>query len=128
MAIKVQRKTDSQGLTQEQIVSEFRTALVNNSDVYKKSEIEEESSARSNLLVCPICGKEFKPTEETYCWVREGLYEYRQVCSWACFRKRVDEVSAEIAANEKKKTIKKDAVEETNKNEEETKEEKNENA
>ena len=94
----------------------------------KKSEIEEESSARSNLLVCPICGKEFKPTEETYCWVREGLYEYRQVCSWACFRKRVDEVSAETAANEKKKTIKKDAVEETNKNEEETKEEKNENA
>ena len=94
----------------------------------KKSEIEEESSARSNLLVCPICGKEFKPTEETYCWVREGPYEYKQVCSWACFRKRVDEVSAEIAANEKKKTIKKDAVEETNKNEEETKEEKNENA
>ena len=41
MAIKVQRKTDSQGLTQEQIVSEFRTALVDNSDVYKKSEIEE---------------------------------------------------------------------------------------
>ena len=33
MAIKVQRKTDSQGLTQEQIVSEFRTALVDNSDV-----------------------------------------------------------------------------------------------
>ena len=101
----------------------------------KKSEIEEESSTRSNLLVCPICGKEFKPTEETYCWVREGLYEYRQVCSWACFRKRVDEVSAEIAANEKKKTVKNDTVkvdfsktEETNKNEEETKEEKNENA
>ena len=94
----------------------------------KKSEIEAENTSQSNLLVCPVCGKEFKPTEETYCWVREGLYEYRQVCSWACFRKRVDEVSAEIAANEKKKTIKKDAVEETNKNEEETKEEKNENA
>ena len=94
----------------------------------KKSEIEDENTSQSNLLVCPVCGKEFKPTEETYCWVREGLYEYRQVCSWACFRKRVDEVSAEIAANEKKKTIKKDAVEETNKNEEETKEEKNENA
>ena len=101
----------------------------------KKSEIEEESSARPNLLVCPICGKEFRPTKETYCWVREGLYEYRQVCSWACFRKRVDEVSAEIAANEKKKTVKNDTVkvdfsktEETNKNEEETKEEKNENA
>ena len=94
----------------------------------KKSEIEAESDPELNILVCPVCGKEFKPTEETYCWVREGLYEYRQVCSWACFRKRVDEVSAEIAANEKKKTIKKDAVEETNKNEEETKEEKNENA
>ena len=94
----------------------------------KKSEIEAESDPELNILVCPVCGKEFKPTEETYCWVREGLYEYRHVCSWACFRKRVDEVSAEIAANEKKKTIKKDAVEETNKNEEETKEEKNENA
>ena len=101
----------------------------------KKSEIEAEDTSRSNLLVCPVCGKEFKPTEETYCWVREGLYEYRQVCSWACFRKRVDEVSAEIAANEKKKTIKNDTVkvdfsktEETNKNEEETKEEKNDNA
>lgn len=101
----------------------------------KKSEIEAESDPELNILVCPVCGKEFKPTEETYCWVREGLYEYRQVCSWACFRKRVDEVSAEIAANEKKKTIKNDTVkvdfsktEETNKNEEETKEEKNENA
>ena len=101
----------------------------------KKSEIEAEDTSRSTLLICPICGKEFKPTEETYCWVREGLYEYRQVCSWACFRKRVDEVSAEIAANEKKKTVKNDTVkvdfsktEETNKNEEETKEEKNENA
>ena len=41
MAIKVQRKTDSQGLTREQIVSEFRTALTDNSDVYKQSEIEE---------------------------------------------------------------------------------------
>ena len=101
----------------------------------KKSEIEAENTSQSNLLVCPICGKEFKLTEETYCWVREGLYEYRQVCSWACFKKRVDEVSAETAANEKKKTIKNDTVKvdfsktgETNKNEEETKEEKNENA
>ena len=41
MAIKVQRKADSQGLSKEQVVSEFRTALVNNSDVYEKSEIEE---------------------------------------------------------------------------------------
>ena len=94
----------------------------------KNPEIEVESSPQSDLIVCPVCGKEFRPTEETYCWVQEGLYEYKQVCSWACFRKRVDEVSAEIAANEKKKTIKKDAVEETNKNKEETKEEKNENA
>ena len=101
----------------------------------KKSEIEAESTPRSDLIVCPICGKEFKPTEETYCWVQEGRYEYKQVCSWACFRKRVDEVSAETAANEKKKTTKKDTVkvdlsttEETNENEEETKEEENENA
>lgn len=41
MALKVQRKVDSQGLTQEQIVAEFRTALENNSSCYTKSEIEE---------------------------------------------------------------------------------------
>ena len=100
----------------------------------KKSEIEEESSTRSNLLVCPICGKEFKPTEETYCWVREGLYTYRQVCSWAFFKKRVDAVSADYNSTGKAKTAKKGTVkvdwskvEETNENEEETKEEENEN-
>lgn len=101
----------------------------------KKSEIEAGSSPQSDLIVCPICGKEFKPTEETYCWVQEGRYEYKQVCSWACFRKRVDEVSAETAANEKKKTTKKDTVkvdlsrtEKTNENKEETKEEESKNA
>lgn len=101
----------------------------------KKSEIEAGSSPQSDLIVCPICGKEFKSTEETYCWVQEGRYEYKQVCSWACFRKRVDEISAETAANEKKKTTKKDTVkvdlsrtEKTNENKEETKEEENENA
>lgn len=101
----------------------------------KKSEIEAESSARPNLLVCPICGKEFKPTKETYCWVREGLYEYRQVCSWACFKKRVDEVPADYNSTGKTKTVKKDTVkvnllkaEKANENEEETKEEENENA
>ena len=101
----------------------------------KKSEIEAESDPKLNILVCPICGKEFKPTEETYCWVREGLYEYRQVCSWACFKKRADEVQANNNSTGKIKTVKNDTVkvdfsktEETNKNEEETKEEKNENA
>lgn len=101
----------------------------------KKSEIEAESAPQSDLIVCPICGKEFKPTEETYCWVREGRYEYKQVCSWTCFRKRVDEVSEKTAANEKKKTTKKDTVKvdlsrtkKTNENNEETKEEENENA
>lgn len=101
----------------------------------KKSEIEAEDTSRSTLLICPICGKEFKPTEETYCWVREGRYEYRQVCSWACFKKRVDEFPANNNSTGKIKTVKNDAVkvdfsktEETNKNEEETKEEKNENA
>lgn len=101
----------------------------------KKSEIEAESSAQSNLLVCPICGKEFRPTEETYCWVREGPYEYKQVCSWACFKKRVDEAPAGYNSTGKTKAAKKDIVkvdllkaEETNESEEETKEEENENA
>ena len=30
----------------------------------KKSEIEAESSAQSNLIVCLICGKEFRPAEK----------------------------------------------------------------
>ncbi len=93
----------------------------------KKSEIEEESSTRSNLLVCPICGKEFKPTEETYCWVREGLYEYRQVCSWACFKKRIEEAPERPTANEKRKTAKKDTVKVVLSKTKKTKEEENEN-
>lgn len=101
----------------------------------KKSEIEVEPSPQSDLIVCPVCGKEFRPTEETYCWVQEGLYEYKQVCSWACFKKRVDEVPANNNSTGKIKTVKNDTAKvdfsktgETNKNEEETKEEKNENA
>ena len=101
----------------------------------KKSEIEAGSSPQSDLIVCPVCGKEFRPTEETYCWVQEGRYEYKQVCSWACFKKRVDEVQADYNSTGKAKTTKKDTVkvdwskvEETNENEEETKEEENENA
>lgn len=76
----------------------------------KKSEIEAENAPQSDLLVCPICGKEFKPTEDTYCWVREGLYEYKQVCSWACFKKRVDETPANYSVTGKTKPTKKNAV------------------
>lgn len=101
----------------------------------KKSEIEVEPSPQSDLIVCPVCGKEFRPTEETYCWAQEGLYEYKQVCSWACFKKRVNELSAKLSENKKKKTIKKDAVKvdlskikKTNGNKEDTKEDKNKDA
>lgn len=109
----------------------------------KKSEIEAESTPQSDLIVCPICGKEFKPTEETYCWVREGLYEYKQVCSWACFKKRAEETPADYSAGAKTKTVKKNTVkidfskteetaeseaEDINENKKETKEEENENA
>lgn len=101
----------------------------------KKSEIEAEPSPQSDLIVCPVCGKEFRPTEETYCWVQEGLYEYKQVCSWACFKKRVNELSAKLSENKKKKTIKKDTVKvdlskikKTNGNKEDTKEDKNKDA
>lgn len=76
----------------------------------KKSEIEAENAPQSNLLICPICGKEFKPTEETYCWIREGLYEYRQVCSWACFKKRLDETPANYSVAGKTKPTKKNAI------------------
>jgi len=38
----------------------------------KKSEIEAENAPQSDLLVCPICGKEFQKTPETYCWILQG--------------------------------------------------------
>ena len=40
MTFKVQRKIDSKGLSSEEIVSVFRTALTDNSKVYEPSEIE----------------------------------------------------------------------------------------
>lgn len=101
----------------------------------KYPEIEVESSPQSDLIVCPVCGKEFRPTEETYCWVQECLYEYKQVCSWACFKKRVNEISAEVSKNKKKKTIKKytvkvdlSKIKKTNGNKEDAKEDKNKDA
>ena len=93
----------------------------------KKSEIEAESSAQSDLVVCPICGKEFRPTEETYCWVREGLHKYTQACSWACFKKRIEEASERPTANEKRKTAKKDTVKVVLSKTKKMKEEENEN-
>lgn len=93
----------------------------------KKSEIEAESSAQSDLIVCPICGKEFRPTEETYCWVREGLHKYTQACSWACFKKRIEEAPERPTANEKRKTSKKDTVKVVLSKTKKMKEEENEN-
>lgn len=93
----------------------------------KKSEIEVESSPQSDLIVCPVCGKEFKPTEETYCWVQKGRYEYKQVCSWACFKKRIEEAPERPTANEKRKTAKKDTVKVVLSKTKKTKEEENEN-
>ena len=93
----------------------------------KKSEIEAESFPQSDLIVCPICGKEFKPTEETYCWVQEGLYEYKQVCSWACFKKRIEEAPERPTVNEKRKTAKKDTVKVVLSKTKKMKEEENEN-
>ena len=93
----------------------------------KKSEIEAESSAQSDLIVCPICGKEFSPTEETYCWVREGLHKYKQVCSWACFKTRIKEAPKKVTTNEKRKTAKKDTVKVVLSKTKKMKEEENEN-
>ena len=93
----------------------------------KKSEIEAESDPELNILVCPVCGKEFKPTEETYCWVREGLHKYTQVCSWACFKKRIEEAPERPTANEKRQTAKKDTVKVVLSKTKKMKEEENEN-
>ena len=76
---------------------------------------------------CPVCGKEFKPTEETYCWVREGLHKYTQVCSWACFKKRIEEAPERPTANEKRQTAKKDTVKVILSKTKKMKEEENEN-
>lgn len=35
------------------------------------------------MLVCPVCGKEFKPTDDTKYIVRGGY-----TCSWQCFLTR----------------------------------------
>lgn len=41
-------------------------------------------------LVCPICGKEFKATEDTK-YIAGGGY----TCSWKCFLNRVKETQVE---------------------------------
>ena len=45
---------------------------------------------------CPICGKIFKKTPDTYCWVGgEKKYTLELVCSWECFKVSVDKKLAE---------------------------------
>lgn len=48
-----------------------------------------------DTLVCPVCGKSFKATEDT-CYFISGGY----TCSWKCF---LDEVKRKEAAKTKKK-------------------------
>ena len=37
-------------------------------------------------LICPVCNKEFKATEDTNYIVKDGF-----VCSWKCFLNKVNE-------------------------------------
>lgn len=46
-------------------------------------------------LICPVCGKEFKPTADT-CYIISGGY----TCSWKCFLN-------EVKRREREKTVKK---------------------
>lgn len=48
-------------------------------------------------LVCPICNKEFKTTEDTK-YIAGGGY----VCSWKCFLNRVSETQADTKKEKKK--------------------------
>jgi hypothetical protein len=51
-------------------------------------------------LVCSICGKEFKVTEDTNC-IAGGGY----VCGWKCFLKRVSETQVDTKKEKKTKKI-----------------------
>lgn len=54
----------------------------------KKEDAISENDRQSKNLICPICGKEFKKTPETYCWILQDVNRYELVCSWDCFKKR----------------------------------------
>lgn len=43
-----------------------------------------------DILICPVCNKEFKATDDTK-YIAKGGY----VCSWKCFLARVKEGEAE---------------------------------
>lgn len=46
----------------------------------RKIEPKTESITHNELLVCPICGKEFEPNDDTK-YIIAGGY----TCSWKCF-------------------------------------------
>lgn len=50
-------------------------------------------------LVCPVCNKEFKATDDTK-YIAKGGYIY--VCSWKCFLTRVKEAEKALEEMEKK--------------------------
>lgn len=48
-------------------------------------------------LICPVCGKKFKPSEDTNC-IASGGY----TCSWKCFAAVAKKISREKNAEGKK--------------------------
>ncbi len=57
---------------------------------------------KGDILICPVCGKEF-PVDETTCFICKGGY----VCDWKCFltnnaevEKKKKEEAAKIALEE----------------------------
>lgn len=49
-------------------------------------------------LTCPVCGKEFKPSDDTK-YIASGGY----TCSWKCFSTVVKKISNEKSVENKKK-------------------------
>lgn len=45
-----------------------------------KKQVETKVSESKELLICPICGKEFEPNDDTK-YIIAGGY----TCSWKCF-------------------------------------------
>lgn len=54
----------------------------------KKNEIEAELAQKPDVLICPVCGKEFVLAAENSDFMFENG---RRPCSWKCFLKRMNE-------------------------------------
>ena len=55
---------------------------------------------KGDILICPVCDKEF-PVDETTCFICKGGY----VCDWKCFLKNLKDIELEKKTQEEVKNI-----------------------